>query len=96
MTHIMDLGYEPHKRDTWPKRYGELKRDVKFISWPGQKRDSKGEPIMVDEVVPAGTTVKIVMVSRFGDVGVTLDLSADVDYAARINIDDIANLREQP
>ena len=36
-------------------------------------------------VIPAGTPVKVVMASRFGDVGVTTDLSADSGYCYRTN-----------
>lgn len=35
----------------------------------------------------AGQTVKIVMVSRFGDVGITGQLDAEYGYNARVPID---------
>ena len=92
----LDMGYEPHKRETWSKRYGELVRPVSFHHWDGVSRDKTGGTLMIDEIVPAMTTVKIVMVSRFGDVGITKNLGAEIGYQARIAIDDIANLRDTP
>lgn len=35
----------------------------------------------------SGTRVKIVMVSRFGDVGITEDLNAENGYGCRVNLD---------
>ena len=35
--------------------------------------------------IPAGTTMKIVMVSRFGDVGLTTDLKAECGYTVRVD-----------
>ena len=93
---VLDMGYEPHQRETWSKRYGELMRPVSFRYWDGASRDKTGCALMVEELVPAMTTVKIVMVSRFGDVGITKNLDAETGYQARIAIDDIANLRETP
>jgi len=37
----------------------------------------------VDEKIPAGTNVRIVMVSRFGDVGITYNLN-ETGYVARV------------
>ena len=53
----------------------------------------KNEPIMADRKIPAGTTVKIVMWSRFGDVGITDDLEADQGYGARVNLSELSNVR---
>lgn len=35
--------------------------------------------------IPAGTLVKVVMVSRFGDCGITTDLKAENGYTARVD-----------
>lgn len=40
------------------------------------------------EIIPAGTVLKIVMVSRFGDCGLSDDLTADYGYGLRLNFDD--------
>lgn len=46
----------------------------------------EGKPAMSPIVtLPVGTTVKVVMVSRLGDVGITEDLSKERGYGARIN-----------
>lgn len=50
------------------------------------------------QILQPGTTLKIVMVSRFGDCGVTDDLEADNGYFVRFNFDDpaIVDIRWQP
>lgn len=40
--------------------------------------------------IPAGSTLRIVMISRFGDVGLTTDLGATYGYGLRVNLDDPA------
>lgn len=75
----------PHQRETWPWRIGTLKRDVEMRTWHGWG----AKPEFTYYTVPAGTPVKIVMVSRFGDVGITTDLSADIGYSARVDLSDI-------
>ena len=77
----------PHQRKTWPWRVGRLKRDVVFRIHNGLWREPG--PEFTERTVPAGTPVKIVMVSRFGDVGITDDLAADRDYRARVSLNDI-------
>jgi hypothetical protein len=46
-----------------------------------------------ERVVKKGTPVKIVMVSRFGDVGITDNLKAEHGYHARVTFDQLENLR---
>lgn len=48
--------------------------------------------------VPAGATLKIVMVSRMGDVGLTDDLTANNGYCLRLDWEDAAmtNIRRNP
>ncbi len=41
-------------------------------------------------IIPAGTTLKIVMVSRMGDCGLTDDLSRTTGYDVRLDWDDAA------
>jgi hypothetical protein len=43
---------------------------------------------MKDSIVAAGATVKIVMVSRLGDVGITDRLDTDHGYGCRIGFDE--------
>jgi hypothetical protein len=40
--------------------------------------------------IPAGSTLKVVMVSRFGDCGLTDDLAADNGYGLRLDWEDAA------
>lgn len=75
----------PHQRDTWDWRYGRLTRPVQFQVWCGYG----ARPEWTVETQPAGTAVKIVMVSRFGDVGITTDLTAEHGYGARVMMDAI-------
>ena len=78
----------PHKPATWPFRFATVKEPTKFRDWDG-KRDLHGAPVFVERWVPAGTKVKIVMVSRFGDVGITDDLNAEQGYCARVDLSDL-------
>ena len=84
----------PHKPETWPIRYGELQQDTKFSKYLGLWKD--GEPAMKESIAKAGTTVKIVMASRFGDVGITDDLEATHGYKARVLLEQLDNLRGAP
>lgn len=76
----MNEQWVPHRPDTWPWRIGTLKADTAFRSWRGHG----AKPEFTERTVPAGTRVKIVMVSRFGDVGITTDLAAETGYGARV------------
>lgn len=75
----------PHQPETWPWRIGTLKRDVEMRTWHGWGAD----PDFTYYTAPAGTPVKIVMVSRLGDVGITTDLKAETEYSARVDLSDI-------
>lgn len=43
-----------------------------------------------------GARVRVVMASRFGDVGITYDLAADRGYSARVAVQDLSNFAETP
>lgn len=51
-----------------------------------------------DRIIPAGATLKIVMVSRMGDCGLSDNLEADYGYDVRLNWEDAAmsNIRLDP
>jgi hypothetical protein len=83
-----DLGWLPHKPETWPYKFATLKRAVTMR----HRRDNKD----VDIEVPAGQTVKLVMVSRLGDVGLTEDLTAENGYGIRLQLNDLCNWRTSP
>ena len=80
--------------------YVTITRPVTLKKWNGKHYPSV-EVNTVTEEVPAGTTLKIVIVSRFGDCGLTDDLAAIYGYHARIDLDSpaLSNIRwthEQP
>jgi hypothetical protein len=54
--------------------------DVTFRRWQGH--DAK--PEFLEDIVPAGTRVNVVMASRMGDVGITDDLEAEHGYHYRV------------
>lgn len=80
----------PHQRETWPWRVGKLKRDVIGSVYRGYWEN--GEPVMEYHTIKAGTAVKIVMVSRFGDVGITDKVEDEFNYMARVNLDDLERI----
>lgn len=75
--------WELHKPNTWDYRYADLIEDKKPME------HSKLSTI------PKGTTVKINMVSRFGDVGITTNFEEDVRYSARIYPHLLTNFRKE-
>jgi len=81
--------WKPHHNETWPAEFGEVKEDTTFSIWDHKTRES------TEKIIPAGTTVRIVMVSRFGDVGITHDLETEVGYHARIFPEGLDNLRKE-
>jgi hypothetical protein len=85
----MAHGWLPHKPETWQYRYATLRRPLIMQHYLG--RWEMGQPAMRDVPLEAGTRVKIVMVSRLGDVGITEDLAADNGYGARVMLDDLCN-----
>lgn len=95
-THCMDEGFVPHKPDTWKWHYGELRTEQTMRWWNGHDHKHKGLPEFTEEALPAGTTVKIVMASRMGDIGITSKLDATHGYGARCFLDDLTNLRAAP
>lgn len=72
--------WHAHKPATWPFRFAELHRPTKFRTWHGHGAN----PEFTEYWLPEGAQVKIVMVSRFGDVGITKDLAAENGYEARV------------
>jgi len=77
----------PHKPETWSWRLGRLKADTTFYN---HRQANDATWLTEERMVPAGTLVKIVMVSRLGDVGVTDDLTKDYGgYNARVLLEDL-------
>ena len=91
--HAMDLGWVPHKPETWTFRFACLRKERMLEHYLGYSKD--GEPQFREVPCEAGQRVKIVMVSRFGDVGITEDLNADNGYGARVMLDDLCNFSNE-
>ena len=69
--------------------YAELKENVTFRHWQGHGTD----PEFIEEQVPTGITVKVVMASRFGDLGITKNMDKDHGYECRVKPDLLKNCR---
>jgi|688.fasta_scaffold2758658_1 hypothetical protein len=90
--HAMDQGWVPHKPDTWQYKFATLRKPVEM--WNYKQRWVGNEPQFDKVMCPAGTRVKIVMVSRFGDVGITEDLTKETGYGARVPLEDLCDFGE--
>lgn len=75
-----------------PKLFATLKADKKGEFYLGHW-DAKG-PVMQPMPMKAGQTVRVVMASRFGDVGITPVLKNARGYVARVFLDDLENFSE--
>jgi len=64
--------------------YVTTTQDVKLITWNGKH---PSEDNMEERVVKAGSTLKIVMFSKYNDFGLTDDLTATHIYKVRIPSD---------
>lgn len=72
--HPMAHGWMPHEPQTWRYRFASLKYSIVGQRWNQRK---PGLPEYTDVPMAAGQRVKIVMVSRLGDVGITDDLTEE-------------------
>jgi hypothetical protein len=88
-----DYGWEPHKPETWTYKFAHLKNPLTLLHY--KHYSSAGEPQFDEVPCAAGQRVKIVMVSRFGDVGITDDLLADNGYGARVSLDALCNFHNE-
>lgn len=64
--------------------YAKTTRDLEMNVWNGKHPVDKNKD---KHICKAGTKVKIWMVSRFGDVGITDNLENPIGYAARVDPD---------
>lgn len=82
--------WEPHCPEMWPFRFMTVKApDVVLRIWNGHNYRRLNLPEHTELKMKPGETVKIVMASRFGDVGITNDLQAEVGYHLRVDINDL-------
>lgn len=88
-----DHGWVPHRPETWKYRFASLRRPVEMCYYNPRftTEEEKFQKVLRD----AGTRVKIVMVSRFGDVGITDDLTAENGYGARVPLDFLCNFKTE-
>lgn len=74
------------------QQYGDLSayvtttQDLELITWNGNLPSIDN---MSRQVTPSGTTLKIVMLSKFMDFGLTDDLNATHQYKVRIPCDSV-------
>ena len=81
----MPLIWIPHAPTTWPAHFGTLRASVTI-------EDDRKPGMVRHRTLQAGTRVRIVMVSRFGDVGITDDLTRSRGYIARVSLEDLTHL----
>lgn len=77
-----------------PPLFATLSRDVVGREYRGYW--DRGEPKMREIRMPAGTLVRVVMASRFGDVGVTTKLDAEHGYLARVFLPELHDFKASP
>jgi len=92
------MEWVPHDRQTWKFRYARLKKDVTGLRYLGRwgKVGNLEGPMMETIPLSAGTLVKIVMVSRFGDVGITERLEDEYGYIIRVELADLEEEKDIP
>ena len=84
------IPWVPHERATWPFIFMTTKVPVTLNVW------NKDNRVEEKKVLSIGTRVRIVMVSRFGDVGITDDLTTEHGYHLRVDIDKLSEMFEKP
>jgi hypothetical protein len=57
-------------------------------------KDSWGFPVLYADY--NGERVRVVMASRFGDVGITKDLTKEHGYETRVSVEELTNFSEEP
>lgn len=70
---MSDKAWIPHARDrsVWPFQYATAKVDLDWIS----------------PTIKAGTRMRVVMASRLGDIGLTVNLDKENGYQVRVPTD---------
>lgn len=79
-TQLWNLMMDGKEAGTWPfpQAFATLKRPIVMKKWSPNRIDPKNSVSL-----PAGFKVRVVMASRFGDVGITDDLNATSGYHYR-------------
>ena len=85
------MNWVPHHPKTWKFRLAKLKKDVEMEDYAGHWDNNA--PVMINQrIIKQGTIVKITMVSRLGDVGITDKLENDKGYQVRILLEDLEEI----
>lgn len=90
---------EPHKPSTWLYHFATLKHETKMTKYLGRWESTKSDygntmhPVVDTYTLPAGTKVRIVAVSRLGDVGITDDLTSN-HYKSRVALSSLTPCKE--
>jgi len=80
------------KTGPYPPLFATLSSDTPVCDFLGH---GPREPIMRKRLLPKGTRVRIVMASRFGDVGITDRLEAEHGYGARLYLPELHDFSEE-
>jgi hypothetical protein len=89
-----DHGWVPHRPATWKYKYASLREAGEMHHFTGDWEG--GKPKMRIVPLPPGSRVRIVMVSRMGDVGITDDLNSPQGYGMRVRLDQLTDFSETP
>jgi len=86
--------YELKAQHKLTHAYVTTARELPMRKWNGRHPVDENTKV---ETIPAGATLKIVMVSRLGDCGLTDDLTAEHGYGLRLKWEDAAmtNIRRE-
>ena len=81
-----------------PTLFATLKRDTSYTESTPIPSPPPFVWAMVHDTVtiPAGSRVRVVMASRFGDVGITPNLEEVHGYVARVSVEDLTDFGETP
>jgi hypothetical protein len=81
----MNPTWIPHVPRTWPAHFGTLRSSLTI-------ENGRTPSTVAHRTLQAGTRVRIVMVSQFGDVGITDDLTSSRGYVARVSLQALTHL----
>lgn len=81
---------DPEMRRVWFTLdiFATLNSDMVMKIWNGTH---PYEDNITEHFCPKDTVIKVVMISRLGDLGITCDHNRDFGYDLRISIDDLTN-----
>lgn len=93
-----------HCDDAIHNGYGERKYPICLRYWLLVNRLPAVDKCVIVEAKGApncfatynGKRVRLVMASRFGDIGITRDLNAERGYTDRVAVDDLTDFSETP